>query len=485
VRKAPLQEYQKKRHRGRTPEPIPAADGGELPEQPPGNSFVIQEHHASSLHWDFRLERDGVLASWALPKGIPLSPSENHLAVQVEDHPLEYGSFSGVIPSGQYGGGEVSIWDSGTYECQKWTPREIKVLLHGKRVEGRFVLFPTQGKNWMIHRMDPPPPGFEPLPQSLTPMLATAGVLPPDDGSWAFEFKWDGIRVLLWVNGGRPRAVSRGGKEITASFPELREVAAAVGSDQVVLDGEIVVLDESGRPSFSRLQHRLNLVSARDVKQAAVRHPISLVVFDLLHLNGRSVEALPYDQRRTLLEQLELSGPQWGITPSFTDIPGSDVLRSAVGLGMEGVVAKRRASVYRPGVRSRDWIKVKNQRTQEVVIGGWTAGKGERQATFGALLLGVPAHGDSRPLDYVGKVGTGFGERSRRDLLATLSRMVRKTSPFAGALPAPVESAATWVRPVAVGEVTFTEWTADGLFRHPVWRGIRPDKSAEEVRRES
>jgi bifunctional non-homologous end joining protein LigD len=485
VKKQSLQEYQRKRHRDRTPEPIPPAEGDRPSEPSPGNSFVIQEHHASSLHWDFRLEHDGVLASWALPKGIPISPTENHLAVQVEDHPLAYGSFSGVIPSGQYGGGEVSVWDHGTYQCEKWSPREIKVVLHGKRVEGRFVLFPTQGKNWMIHRMDPPPPGFEPLPRQLAPMLATAGVLPPDGDAWAFEFKWDGIRVLLWVDGGRPRALSRAGREITTSFPELREVAAAVGSDQVVLDGEIVVLDESGRPSFSRLQHRLNLASANDVKQAALRHPISLVVFDLLHLNGRSVLALPYDQRRVLLEQLELSGPQWGITPSFTDTPGSDVLRSAVGLGMEGVVAKRRASIYRPGVRSRDWIKVKSQRTQEVVIGGWTAGKGERHATFGALLLGVPAEGGGRRLDYVGKVGTGFSERTRRDLLATLGRLVRKTSPFVGALPAPVESTATWVRPATVGEVTFTEWTTDGLFRHPVWRGIRPDKSAGEVRRES
>ncbi len=485
VRKASLQEYQRKRHRDRTPEPIPVADGDRPPEQSAGNSFVIQEHHASSLHWDFRLERDGVLASWALPKGIPLSPTENHLAVQVEDHPLEYGSFSGVIPTGQYGGGQVSIWDTGTYECQKWTPREIKVLLHGARVEGRFVLFPTRGKNWMIHRMDPPSEGFEPLPRTLTPMLATAGALPPDDGSWAFEFKWDGIRVLLWVDGGRPRAISRGGRDITATFPELREVAAAVGADQVVLDGEIVVLDEGGRPSFSRLQHRLNLASAHDVKQAAGRHPISLVVFDLLHLNGRSLQALPYDQRRVLLEQLGLSGPRWGITPSFTDTPGSDVLSSAVGLGMEGVVAKRRASIYRPGTRTRDWVKVKSQMVQEVVIGGWTAGKGERQATFGALLLGLPASGGSHRLDYVGKVGTGFSEQARRDLLATLGQLVRKTSPFVGTLPGPVETTATWVRPVAVGEVTFTEWTSDGLFRHPVWRGPRPDKSAEEVARES
>ena len=167
-------------------------------------TFVVQEHHASSLHWDFRLERDGVLASWALPKGVPMFPDQNHLAVQVEDHPLEYGSFSGTIPAGEYGGGEVSIWDHGVYDCEKWLPKEIMVVLHGQRVEGRYVLFPTKGKNWMIHRMDPAPEGLAPLPAHLSPMLAVPDRLPPDDGQWAYEFKWDGMRVMVWVDGGRP-----------------------------------------------------------------------------------------------------------------------------------------------------------------------------------------------------------------------------------------------------------------------------------------
>ena len=234
VPKAPLEDYRRKRRAARTPEPVPPSSQVTAPHahgsDPP--VFVIQEHHASSLHWDFRLERDGILASWALPKGLPLTPAENHLAVQVEDHPLEYGSFSGTIPAGEYGAGAVSIWDTGTYECEKWRPNEVMVILHGERIEGRYVLFPTKGRNWMIHRMDPPADGFEPLPSKLAPMLATPGVLPEDGGDWAFEFKWDGVRVLLWIDGGRPRAVSRGGREITTAFPELREMAAAAGADQ-------------------------------------------------------------------------------------------------------------------------------------------------------------------------------------------------------------------------------------------------------------
>ncbi|HUD17993.1 MAG TPA: non-homologous end-joining DNA ligase [Acidimicrobiales bacterium] len=481
-----LTDYRRKRRAARTPEPVPppAKDirSGRVgpPEQP---RFVIQEHHASSLHWDFRLERDEVLASWALPKGLPVTPERNHLAVQVEDHPLEYGSFSGTIPAGEYGAGTVSIWDEGTYECEKWRPREVMVVLHGGRTEGRFVLFPTQGKKWMIHRMDAPPDGFEPLPDQLAPMLAVAGDLPGGEG-WAFEFKWDGIRVLLWIDGGRPRAVSRGGHDLTAAFPELRGLAEAMGSDQVLLDGELVVLGDGGRPSFARLQHRMHAGSPEEGKRASLADPASLIVFDLLHRNGRSLLDLPYDDRRAQLEQLGIAGAGWGVTPSFTEERGEDVLRSAVELGMEGVVAKRRDGAYHPGARSREWIKVKSQRMQEVVIGGWTEGQGERRQTFGALLLGIPVPGGRGRLDYVGKVGTGFTEAARRQLLDDLGPG-RTTSPFVDALPTAVTRDAHWVRPTTVGEVRFSEWTPAGHLRHPVWRGVRSDKSAKEVRRES
>jgi bifunctional non-homologous end joining protein LigD len=480
-----LESYRAKRDRSRTPEPMPHRSGRRRKNRPPaGLTFVIQEHHASTLHWDFRLEHDGVLVSWALPKGLPTDPKVNHLAVHTEDHPLEYGTFSGTIPQGEYGGGNVIIWDHGTYDCEKWDDREVKVVLHGERVEGRFVLFATNGKSWMIHRMDPVAADFEPLPRQLSPMLATPGELPAEDSGWAYEFKWDGIRLLVWIDGGRVRALSRRGNDVTRSFPELRALGEAVGSDQMVLDGELVSLDEKGHASFSRLQHRLHVTSANDVKRVAAQFPVSLVLFDLLHLNGLALLGKSYDDRRRLLEGLALNGPHWATTPSFTDITGAEFLRIARDMGMEGVVAKQRESTYRPGTRSRDWVKVKYERTQEVIIGGWTPGDGSRRKLIGSLLVGIPVPGHPRTLDYVGKVGTGFTTTAMEELLDDLQPLVRSTSPFGRSVPRDIAKGVTWVRPSVVGEVRFTEWTADGRFRHPVWRGLRPDTTAAEVVRE-
>jgi bifunctional non-homologous end joining protein LigD len=477
-----LASYRRKRDPDRTPEPIPetSAPKARKNKRP---TFVVQEHHASSLHWDFRLERDGILASWALPKGVPMFPDQNHLAVQVEDHPLEYGSFRGTIPAGEYGGGEVSIWDQGVYDCEKWLPKEIMVVLHGERVEGRYVLFPTKGKNWMIHRMDPAPEGFAPLPAHMSPMLAVSDRLPSDDGQWAYEFKWDGMRVLVWVDGGRLRMVSRNDNDITRSFPDLRGFGESLASHQALLDGELVVLGQDGKPSFSQLQHRIHGGSPSSVQRLASAFPASLVIFDLLHLDGVSLLDRAYDQRRSALEALGIGAPNWAVTPSFTDATGPEILRVAVDAGMEGVVAKRRSSLYRPGQRSREWIKVKHQRMQEVVIGGYTKGKGSRRADFGALLLGVPSE-DAAKLTFVGKVGTGFSERDRGELLISLRRIERVTSPFDEPLPTALRKEAAFVSPKMVGEVRYGEWTPDGHLRHPVWRGLRPDKSSADVRRE-
>jgi len=478
----PLSTYRRKRDPARTPEPVPKGRPGRAggTRRP---TFVIQEHHASSLHWDFRLEHDGVLVSWALPKGLPVSPDRNHLAVRVEDHPLEYGSFAGTIPDGEYGAGEVSIWDHGTYEGEKWRPDEVMVVLHGERAEGRYVLFPTRGDDWMIHRMDPAPEGFEPLPTSLPPMLAVPASEPPEGEGWAYEFKWDGMRVLVRVEGGRQRIVSRNGNDVTRSFPELRGFGESLGTHQLVVDGEVVVLGPGGVPSFSRLQHRIHNGSPSAVTRMAAAEPASLVIFDLLHLDGRSLVADSYDDRRSVLEALHIGAPRWAVTPSFTDTSGAAVLRAAVAAGMEGVVAKRRLGPYRPGRRSPDWVKVKYQRTQDVVVGGYTRGNGGRRDDFGALVVGLPIPG-SRKLAYVGKVGTGFSEAERAELRGRLDRSGRATSPFDGDLPAGLVGEATWVTPRLVGEVRFSEWTPDGHLRHPVWRGRRQDVSAAEVRRE-
>jgi len=313
-----------------------------------------------------------------------------------------------------------------------------------------------------------------------SPMLAVAGALPDEDEGWAYEFKWDGVRALVAVEGGRIRTLSRTGRDLTSSFPELRRLGESMGSTQALLDGELVILDHGGRPSFSRLQHRLQISAEREVKRLAETDPVHFVIFDLLHIDGHSLLNAAYDDRRTALDRLHLEGPRWSVTPTFSETSGADVLRAALEMGMEGVVAKRRSSRYLPGKRNGAWVKVKREQTQEVIVGGWTDGRGNRAAGFGALLLGIP---NGATLDYVGKVGTGFTEAAMRQLLDRLRGLHRRTSPFRE--EPPEANGVHWVKPELVGEVRFSEWTLDGRLRHPTWRGLRSDKRPEDVSRES
>jgi bifunctional non-homologous end joining protein LigD len=305
--------------------------------------------------------------------------------------------------------------------------------------------------------------------------------LPAKDAGWAYEFKWDGVRALLYVDGGRVRALTRNDKTLMTAFPELRDVGLHLGSRSAILDGEIVALDKDAHPSFSTLAKRLHVTSKAAVEKLVRSTPASFFAFDLLYLEGRSLLDQSYDERRILLESLDLNGETFATPPSITSTSGSKVLRIAKERGLEGVVIKRRAASYSPGQRNGDWIKVKNFHTQEVVIGGWTRGKGERENSFGALLLGV--HTDDG-LTYVGKVGTGFSAETRRALLARLTPLARKTTPFSTPLSHAETVLAHFTRPVLVGEVQFAEWTNDGHLRQPSWRGLRADKSATEVFRE-
>jgi bifunctional non-homologous end joining protein LigD len=471
---AALTTYRSKRDPAKTPEPMGNQAAAGKGTQP---MFVIQEHHARALHWDFRLEHDGVLVSWALPKGVPQDPKVNHLAVHTEDHPMDYGSFEGTIPAGEYGGGDVQIWDRGHFDLVKWRPKEVMVDLHGSRVSGRYVLFPTNGKNWMIHRMDPPPDDFTPLPERVRPMLATLGKLPTAAG-WAYEIKWDGVRAIAFVDGGRVRLQSRNDQDLTGAFPEVRELGATIGARPCVLDGELVVLGEDGKPNFGLLQHRLHVTNANAIKKLAAATPASYVIFDVLHLDGQPFAARPYDERRTALESLKLSGTSFTTAESFRDVSGADVLRATRENGLEGVIAKRRNSLYLEGKRGDTWIKVKNIRTQEVVIGGWTEGAGNREGSLGALLLGIPTDSGLR---YVGKVGTGFNQRDRDELLKIFGLAATKKSPFVPPSDVREPVPPHYVRPRLVGEVHYAEWTAAGNLRHPSWRGLRPDKSPEDV----
>nr|MDQ4041824.1 hypothetical protein [Actinomycetota bacterium] len=383
--KGRLSDYERKRDFAATPEP----GAGEAAAPADRARFAIQEHHARRLHWDLRLERDGVLASWAIPNGIPEDPAENRKAVRTEDHPLEYLEFEGEIPAGQYGAGTMSVWDRGTYECEKFRDDEVMVVFHGERVRGRYVLFRAgrDPKDWMIHRMDPPDPGREPMPERIAPMLARLGELPAREEGWGFEVKWDGVRAIAFAEPGRLRLQSRNLNDITPRYPELRGLTEQLGARTAILDGEVVAFGPDGRPDFGRLQQRMHVASDSRVKRLASSIPVVYVVFDLLYLEGRSLMALPYAQRRARLEALELGGPAWQV-PAYAREHGQALLDATLEQGLEGIVAKRLDCPYEPGRRSAGWVKVKNLQRAELVIGGWMPGEGRRRRRIGALLVG-------------------------------------------------------------------------------------------------
>lgn len=493
---ARLKRYDAKRDFAATPEPPgrahdapgSAADtsGTRATDSAPTGArrFVIHEHHATRLHWDLRLERDGALASWAVPKGLPLAPGENHLAVAVEDHPLEYLAFEAEIPKGQYGAGAITIWDSGTYECLKWEPRKVEVALHGERVDARYALFPIDGgehpKNWLIHRMDPPAdPDREPMPSRIAPMLARAGQLPREDGGWAYEVKWDGVRAIAYSQPGELRLESRNLKDIGDAYPELFAINAALGSHGAVLDGEIVALDGAGRPSFEALAQRMHTASRAKARKLAQGTPVTYVIFDLLWLDGHSLMRLPYSERRARLAGLELNGAHWQ-TPEHVVDEGGALLAATAQLGLEGVVAKRLDSPYQPGARTRDWVKVKRVGRQELVVGGWMPGKGKRGESIGALLGGV--YEDDGRLRYVGRVGSGFSDGELQRLSELLAPLARATSPFDSGERPP--AGARFCEPRLVVEVEFANWTSRGNLRAATYKGLREDKPAEQVVRE-
>jgi bifunctional non-homologous end joining protein LigD len=447
--------------------------------EPSGRRFVIQEHHARRLHWDLRLEHEGALASWALPRGIPAHPDENRLAVHTEDHPLEYLDFEGEIPKGEYGAGTMSVWDRGTFEAEKFRENEVIATFHGQRLNGRYALFHTRGNDWLIHRMDPPEdPGYQPMPERIEPMLARSGSLPRDEQKFGFEVKWDGIRTVLFCDHGHVYLQGRNFSDFTPRYPEVRGLGPELGARRVVLDGEVVAFDDQGRPSFERLQARMNLGSDSAVRRRMRDTPVTYVIFDLLYLDGRSTLPLAYEDRRRVLDALELEGPAWR-TPAYHRGEGSALLAATRELGIEGVVAKRLDSPYEPGRRTAGWIKVKNVNLQDVVIGGWTPGEGGRSAHLGALAVGVM---DDGRLVYAGKVGTGFTETTLTMLGRELEPLRRADSPFTGRQP---PKGTIFVEPRLVASVEFREWTKSGTLRAPSFKGLRPDKDPQDCVREA
>ncbi|MCC2592896.1 ATP-dependent DNA ligase [Tessaracoccus sp. OS52] len=495
-----LNKYRSMRDAARTPEPVPEA----APSAGSGNCFVIQEHHARRLHYDFRLEHDGVLVSWAVPKGPPMDGGKNHLAVQTEDHPLEYGTFEGRIPKGEYGAGVVRIWDHGTYELEKWRDgSEVIATLTGQPDGGlggvprKYALLATklggEQQNWLIHLMEPSADlvATEPGPAEVVqlsderaarepgaelrglpdvePMLASAAEEGDLQGpGWHFEIKWDGYRAIAKVARGAFSLTSRKGQDLTPQYPELGELTTLLKGHEVVLDGEVVVLDEHGVSHFELLQ-----------RHSASPGTAHFMVFDLLHLDGASLLRAPYKQRREMLEGLLGGGGKHVHIPDTLGADAGVALAVSRDLGLEGVIAKRVTSVYQSGKRARTWLKVKHVRTQEAVVVGWSPGQNGRSTTIGSLLLAVNQDGH---LTYIGKVGSGFSDEALRVAWKVLTEIERDDPPVDD-VPRLDARGARWVEPLMVGEVTFSEWTASGRLRQPVWRGWRPDVHAEDVTR--
>ncbi|GAA1970632.1 DNA polymerase ligase N-terminal domain-containing protein [Amycolatopsis minnesotensis] len=476
-----LTEYRRRRDASRTPEPVPdEADPWPGRAKSRGTTFVIQEHHASQLHWDMRLERDGVLVSWAVPKGMPVEPDIARLAVRVEDYPLEYADFSGVIPAGQYGAGRTEIWDRGRYDTVHWDGGRIEIVLRGSRLRGTYEFLHTaedDDRHWRVRRLDEAEEGWQSLPLFVPPMTPGRTRMPgvSEDGEWSYEFAWDGLRAQVRVQGGRIGVRDGDGRDRSATYPELRGIGARLGSVEALLDGVIVVLAD-GRPSAVALHRRANVTTAADLRRMVRQWPAVYLAFDLLHLAGSSCLALPYRRRRELLAGLGLAGDHWRV-PECYEGEGAAVLEASRVNGLGGVVAKRLDSPYRPGRPSQDWAAVRGVRVQEVVVGGWRPGGGSRAETVGSLLLGVPA---DEGLRYVGNVGSGFTREDLNELVKTLPGLGDPISPFAD-VPADKAREARWVRPELVGEVVFRGWTDARCLRAPSWRGLRGDLAPDEV----
>lgn len=515
-----LSTYRRKRRFEETPEPAPGKTTASS-----GNRFVIQKHDATRLHYDFRLEIDGVLKSWAVPKGPSMNPADKRLAMETEDHPLEYANFEGVIPEGNYGAGPVIVWDCGTFEpegeisaSEQYRRGEIKFVLHGEKLRGGFVLVRMKrakgnGKPWLLikhrdseadpqwhieahdrsvrdgrsieevkagHRLREPSPSAEPrlldgarksrMPQRLHPMLATLVDEPFSDPDWLFEIKWDGVRALAWVANGRSELRSRRGQVITRQYPELAVLPQRIRAKTAVLDGEIVALDSTGRSDFQRLQARINLEAPP--KLAQQQTPVTYYIFDVLYCDGYDLRRSPLLERKRLLHNvLESRAPIFYADHQLKK--GKELFEIARGRGLEGIIGKRASSAYSEA-RSRDWVKFKITREVDAVVGGYTAPRGSREH-FGALLLGLY---EGKRLRFIGGVGTGFDQNRQSEIYAKLRRRASKLCPFDN-VPNTRETA-YWVTPSVVARVKYANWTNDAHLRAPVFLALLDDREATE-----
>lgn len=495
-----LKEYRSKRNLKESREP--AATRGNSSEL---LRFCVQKHHARRLHYDFRLEYEGVLLSWAIPKGPSLNPKDKRLAVKVEDHPLEYQYFEGMIPAGNYGAGKVEIWDSGFYslpnaqtsqEIEKGLTQGLKkghftIILHGKKLKGAFTFqklqSASQDNNWLLIKKEDstnisPPTNRKKnsqkkhlisdkqskMPEFIYPMLATLVSAPFSSEEWLFEIKWDGYRALAFINKGEVRLKSRANKLLNAKFPSIIENLEKI-DEQVILDGEIVVVDEEGKSHFQLIQNY----------QKSEKGNLYYYVFDLLFKNGEDLRNLPLTNRREILKNF-LNEHSFSLIRFSDDIfkDGESFFKEAAKKQLEGIIGKKITSIYQSR-RSQDWVKIKTGLRQEVVIGGFTAPRGSRKK-FGSLLVGV--YDDQNELNYVGHVGGGFDSKLLEIVYHKLIPLIRKKSPFKKEPEA--NEAVTWVKPQLVCEVSFAEWTKDNRMRQPIFHGLRTDKIPKSIKKE-
>ena len=469
-----LAEYLRKRTFGPqgTPEPPPRR-----PKRPKGNTFVIQKHRATRLHYDLRLERHGAMPSWAVPRGLPIARNDRRLAVHTEDHPIEYASFAGTIPEGHYGAGEVRIFDDGTYDLVEWDDTKVGFVLHGRRYPGLEYHLVKTRTDWLVFLASHQEAPLIASPGSYVPMLAEPGGKPFDGKDWWFEPKMDGIRALATMTTGETRLQTRNGRDVSDAYPELHMIHELVNQVNAVIDGEIVAFDADGRPSFETLQQRMNLKNEREIKRMSKQIPVTLVAFDLLWLDGEDVTGLPLEERRELLEGVVETDERLDVV-AHVEGEGKAFVEAARKLRLEGVVAKKKRSRYEPGRRTPNWRKIKLTNTQDCVILGWTRGEGSRGQTFGALLVGAIVDGETR---WIGQVGTGFTQKMQDILMEQLNPLVRTTPPIDDKDLKAVKGA-TFVEPKLVCEVEYLEITKSTTkMRAPSFKGLRPDKTPDET----
>jgi bifunctional non-homologous end joining protein LigD len=481
--------YDAKRRFDETPEPPGPAEEAtpgdvDPASAPAGDFFVIHQHHATRLHFDLRLEmyngRTPVLVSWAVPKNLPLRKGERVLAIHVEDHPFDYGTFSGTIPKGNYGAGEVRIFDTGTYELLEQKEGKLTFRLRGRRLQGVWHMVRTGVKSgkeqWLAFlREDERPPADPPPPAD--PMLATlADDGPFDDPAWSFEPKWDGIRAIA-VCTDATVLVSRNRNEITAAYPELHRLHERLVAIDGMVDGEIVAL-ESGVPSFEKLQSRMHVRDEREVARLAAAIPVTFVAFDLVYLDGRSLIDLPLEERRAKLEAAIVPSANVQVSPAVPR-DGTTLYQAAKAQRLEGIVAKRLGSRYEPGRRSRAWLKIKTTIDADLVIAGWIEGQKGRAGRLGSLVLAVY---DGPRLHYAGNCGTGFTDRSLAEVGARLAELGEAPCPFPRDVVRDKAELrhAHWVPPLLVATVEFRQLTGAGRLRAASFKGLRDDKRPEE-----